>query len=121
MAGLYEFWRDPTVPDPEDPMAWLTTFAVITGPAEPGLDRIHDRQPVVLEKADYAAWLDPGLQDPDEVRALLTPPGDGRFEAWPVSTAVGSGRNNGEQLTLPIDRAELRGVVDPMTGEVIGG
>ena len=28
MAGLYEFWRDPVVTDADDPLAWLTTFAV---------------------------------------------------------------------------------------------
>ena len=32
---------------------------VITGPAEPGLDRIHDRQPLVLEPEEWATWLDP--------------------------------------------------------------
>ena len=48
MAGLYEFWRDPTVSDPDDPLAWLTTFTVVTGPAEPGLDHIHNQQPLVL-------------------------------------------------------------------------
>ena len=57
--GLYEFWRDPAIADPDDPMAWLTTFTVITGPAEPGLDRIHDRQPLVLEPEEWATWLDP--------------------------------------------------------------
>ena len=60
MAGLYEFWRDPTVTDADDPLAWLTTFTVVTGPAEPGLDRIHDRQPLVLEPEEWATWLDPG-------------------------------------------------------------
>ncbi len=118
-AGVFEFWRDRSKAD-DDPDAWLTTYAIVTTAAEPGLDRIHDRQPVVLEKSDFAAWLDPTMNDPDEVRSLLASPGDGRFTGWPVSAAVGSGRNNGEQLTLPIDRAELRGVVDPMTGEVIG-
>ncbi|HNV13068.1 MAG TPA: SOS response-associated peptidase, partial [Dermatophilaceae bacterium] len=58
-AGLYEFWRDPAVPDRDDPLAWLTTFTIITTAAEPGLDRIHDRQPLVLEPDNWAAWLDP--------------------------------------------------------------
>lgn len=118
-AGVFEFWRDRGKAD-DDPDAWLTTYAIITTAAEPGLDRIHDRQPVVLDKPDFAAWLDPAMQDPDEVRALLAAPGEGRFTAWPVSAAVGSGRNNGEQLTLPLAAEELRGVIDPVTGEVIG-
>ena len=44
----------------------------------------------------------------------------GRFDAYPVGTAVNSTRNNGELLLLPLARADLVGVVDPTTGEIIG-
>lgn len=119
-AGLYEFWRDPAVKDPEDPAAWLTTFTIITTAAEPGLDRIHDRQPVVLDRGDWGQWLDPALTDPGEVAALLEPRAAGRFTAYPVSRAVSSNRSNGPQLLEPEDPVNLRGVVDPMTGEILG-
>ena len=120
MAGLYEFWRDPAVTDPDDPLAWLTTFTVITGPAEPGLDRIHDRQPLVLEPEEWATWLDPGTGAAD-VLGLLDPHPPGRFTAYPVPTAVNSTRSNGAQLLDPAPDDELVGVVDPRTGEVVGG
>ena len=64
-AGLYEFWRDPTVADNDDPQAWLTSFTILTTSAEPGLDRIHDRQPLVLDRSEWDAWLDPAVTDPD--------------------------------------------------------
>lgn len=121
MAGLYEFWRDKAIEDPDDPEAWLTTFTIITTDAEPGLDRIHDRQPLILEREDWATWLDPGLKDLDEVAALLNFASPGRFEAYPVSPAVNSNRNNGAHLLDPVGESELEGVVDPMTGEIIGG
>ncbi|MGL5867218.1 MAG: SOS response-associated peptidase [Dermatophilaceae bacterium] len=100
MAGLYEFWRDPAVPDAGDPMAWLATFTVLTGPAEPGLDRVHHRQPVVLDPGSWARWLDPetgaaGILD------LLEPHPPGRFTAYPVSRAVGNVRSHGPQLCDP--------------------
>lgn len=120
MAGLYEFWRDPAVTDADDPLAWLTTFTVITGPAEPGLDRIHDRQPLVLEPGEWATWLDPGTGAADVVGLLERRP-PGRFTAYPVSTAVSSSRSNGPHLLDPAPPEELVGVVDPMTGEVLGG
>ena len=120
MAGLYEFWRDPTVEDADDPLAWLTTFTVVTGTAEPGLDRIHDRQPVVLERDEWARWLDPAT-GADTVLDLLEPRAPGRFEAYPVSRAVSSSRANGPGLLEPLPDSELVGVVDPMTGEVVGG
>lgn len=117
-AGLYEFWRDRTLPD-GDPDAWLVTFTIITTAAEPGLDRIHDRQPVVLDRGDWATWLDPSVTDPVEVRRVLAAQPVGRFEAWPVSTAVSSARSNGPGLIEPLPRAELHGVVDPQTGEIL--
>jgi putative SOS response-associated peptidase YedK len=120
MAGLYEFWRDKAVADPDDPLAWLTTFTIITGPAEPGLDRIHDRQPLVIEPDDWATWLDPDTGAAD-VLGLLEPAPAGRFTAHPVSTAVSSNRSNGAHLIDPVPPDELVGVLDPVTGEVIGG
>ncbi len=120
MAGLYEFWRDPVVESPEDPAAWLVTFTIITTSADPGLDRLHDRQPLVLDREDWARWLDPGTQDARQVEDLLGAHRPGRFEAYPVSTAVNATRNNGPELVEPAPAETLEGVVDPMTGEVLG-
>jgi putative SOS response-associated peptidase YedK len=120
MAALYEFWRDRNVQDNDDPGAWLTTYTIITTDAEPGLDRIHDRQPLVLEREDWADWLDPQQTDLDAVRAHLAFSRPGRFDAYPISSAVNSSRNNGPHLLEPVGRDDLAGVVDPMTGEVIG-
>ena len=119
-AGLYEFWRDRELPDGH-PEAWLTTFTIITTAADPGMDRIHDRQPLVLEPEQWQQWLDPSEQDPDAVRRLLEFAATGRFEAYPVGRGVGATANNGSALLEPAPREELVGVVDPMTGEVIGG
>jgi putative SOS response-associated peptidase YedK len=118
-AGLYEFWRDRTRPD-ADPAAWLVTYTIVTTAAEPGLDRIHDRMPVVLDRDRWAAWLDPDRGDPAEVMALLESPGPGRFAAYPVTNLVSSVRNDGPDLLEPAPPEDLVGVVDPMTGEVVG-
>ena len=119
MAGLYEFWRDKSLAQ-DDPDAWLTTYTIVTTAAESGLDRIHDRQPLVLEREDWDDWLDPAQTDLSSVRAHLEFSQPGRFDAYPVGTAVNSSGNNGEQLLLPLARSDLVGVVDPTTGEIIG-
>lgn len=119
LAGLYDFWRDPGLAA-DDPDAWLATFTIITTAAEPGLDRIHDRQPVVLDRTDWAAWLDPDLTDPDAVAALVRTREPGRFTAYPIGREVGSSAANGPGLLRPLAAAELVGVVDPATGEVLG-
>ncbi|WP_109473180.1 SOS response-associated peptidase [Ornithinimicrobium cavernae] len=119
-AGLYEFWRDREAAE-DDPAAWIVSFTIITTAAEPGLDRVHDRQPVVLERSDWQEWLDPATTDPDAVRALLESPGPGRFEAYPIGTAVNATRNNGPQLLDRLPDEQLVGAVNPATGEVLGG
>ena len=119
-AGLYEFWRDKAIPEADDPAAWLTTFTIITTAAESGLDRIHDRQPMVLPAERWDAWLDPELSDPSAVGELLVPVPAGRFRAYPVSRAVNSSRSNGQRLLDPAPVEELVGVVDPETGEIVG-
>ncbi|MDO5738878.1 MAG: SOS response-associated peptidase [Ornithinimicrobium sp.] len=120
LAGLYEFWKDPATP-PEDPLSWVVSFTIITTAAEPGLDRIHDRQPVALEPASWSDWLDPEVTSEADVLALLEASHvPGRFQARAVSTAVNSSRSNGAALLDPIPREQLVGAVDPVSGEVVG-
>jgi putative SOS response-associated peptidase YedK len=57
--------------------------------------------PMFVERQRYAAWLDPRLDSPDQLRSLLVPAAPGRLEATPVSTAVNNVRNNGPDLVLP--------------------
>ncbi|WP_049578926.1 SOS response-associated peptidase [Streptomyces sp. SBT349] len=125
LAGLYEFWRDSTLPD-DHPRAWWTTCTVVTteaettplpavegegappaaegagAPAPRSLADIHPRMPLALPPERWDAWLDPARTDPDEARALLQPPPPGRFRAFPVSTAVSNVRNNGPELVKQI-------------------
>lgn len=120
LAGLYEFWKDPQA-CAEDPLSWVVSFTIITTAAEPGLDRIHDRQPVALDPQLWSDWLDPALTSPDDVRAVLDAAhAPGRFQAWPVGRGVGSSAATGPQLVEPAPAEELVGVVDPATGEVLG-
>ncbi|CAM5411013.1 hypothetical protein SABIM44S_01765 [Streptomyces abikoensis] len=122
MAGLYEFWRDPTLP-PDHPQAWWATCTVLTTEAEArpfarpegvpapeggprSLAEIHPRMPLVLPPDRWAAWLDPGRTDPEELRGLLAPPPAGSVRAYPVTTAVSDVRNNGPELVKELEAPE---------------
>ncbi len=48
---------------------------------------IHDRMPVILDRADYAKWLDPGTAA-DELKRLLRPAKDDDLVVEPVSQPV---------------------------------
>lgn len=101
MAGLYEIWRDPSR-DRDDDQAFRWTCTIVTTTAEDHLGHIHDRMPMLVEPADYAAWLDPRLSDPDRLNALLVPAAPGKLEAFAVSTAVNDVKNNGAELLDPL-------------------
>ncbi|MFF3729692.1 SOS response-associated peptidase [Streptomyces sp. NPDC002476] len=118
MAGLYEFWRDRTLPD-DHPMAWWATCTVITTEAETTplavapaegpatLAEIHPRMPLMLTPDRWDAWLDPSRTDVEELRALLAPPPGGLMRAYPVATAVSNVRNNGPELLAELAGPEL--------------
>jgi putative SOS response-associated peptidase YedK len=117
LAGVYEFWRDRTLPD-DDPRAWWATCSVITTEAErtplavapaegPGsLSDIHPRMPLMLAPDRWDRWLDPSRTDPDELRELLSPPPGGLMRAYPVTTAVSNVRNNGPELLAELPAPE---------------
>ncbi|MCX5385551.1 SOS response-associated peptidase [Streptomyces sp. NBC_00083] len=117
MAGLYEFWRDRTLPD-DHPSAWWVTCSVLTTEAETGplgvapaegpssLADIHPRMPLMLTRDRWSSWLDPARQDIEEIRGLLAPPPGGLMRAYPVPTAVSNVRNNGPELLTELEGPE---------------
>ncbi|MFF2807494.1 SOS response-associated peptidase [Streptomyces sp. NPDC058000] len=119
MAGLYEFWRDRTLPG-DHPLAWWVTCTVVTTEAETtplagagggegpqSLAEIHPRMPLLLPPDRWNAWLDPARTDPDDLRALLAPPPSGLLRAHPVPTDVSNVRNNGPELVTELDGPEV--------------
>ncbi|MCC2322845.1 SOS response-associated peptidase [Cellulomonas xiejunii] len=98
LAGLYEFWRDPTKAD-DDPDRWLVSVAVVTRAATGAMASIHDRQPLILPADTWSAWLDPAL-GADDARGLLDVPPP-PLTATPVSTRVNTVANNSPDLVEP--------------------
>ena len=101
-AGLYELWRDKAVPD-EDPRAWLWSATIITTTAPDELGEIHDRMPMVIDRASWTDWLDPGNTDVADVQALLAPAASTGLISYPVAQLVNSVRNNGPELIEQAD------------------
>jgi putative SOS response-associated peptidase YedK len=109
MAGIYEFWRDRSLPDDHE-RAWLCTAAIITTDAPDELGRIHDRMPMIIDKSHWADWLDPASNDPADLRALLVPAVSGGLSWHPVSMQVNSVRHNGPELIEPIEPDPAGGI-----------
>jgi putative SOS response-associated peptidase YedK len=90
-AGLWEGWRgaDGTV---------LRSFTIVTTNANTTLRPFHERMPVVLEAADWPAWLGEVADDPTE----LLRPSEAAFRVWRIGTAVNNVRNDSAALLEPV-------------------
>ena len=81
MAGLYETWQGPGGEIVE-------SCSILTRDADAVVRAIHERMPVLLPPAAYAAWLDPEPLEPDALEALLGRPRQDPLHLTPVSTRV---------------------------------
>jgi putative SOS response-associated peptidase YedK len=106
-AGLYETWWDKARSEEPDPSSYLQTCVIITTAAGPDMEPVHDRMPVIIEAADRDRWLDPDVQDADEVTGLLVPSPAGTLARYPVSTEVNNVRHDGPRIILPDHGADV--------------
>lgn len=74
----------------------LHSYTIITGPPNELVAPVHDRMPVVLSRAAWAAWLDPATS-PHQARELLVVPPTTGWSAEPVSPWVNSADHDDPQ------------------------
>jgi putative SOS response-associated peptidase YedK len=91
-AGIWEGWRSP---DGDI----LRTYAIVTTTANAQMSVLHERMPVILEAADWPAWLGEAPGDP---ASPLRPSPEGILRLWPVDKRVGNIRNDGPELLEPL-------------------
>ena len=91
MAGLWEAWRDP------GDGSSLLTFTILTTEANALLAPIHERMPVIIDPADYEAWLAGPAFAP-----LMKPFPADRMTAREVSTWVNSPAHDDPRCEAPL-------------------
>lgn len=90
-AGIWQDWERDGVR--------LTTCAVVTTGAGAAMSRIHDREPVTVERADWPLWLG---EDGKGAAVLMKPSPEGVLAFHRVGTEVNSNRAEGAGLVEPI-------------------
>lgn len=75
-AGFWDNWRSPEGED-------ILSATIIVGPANEWMSAYHDRQPVMLDWRDAAAWM-----RGDNPASLLRQPPEDSLREWVVSTRV---------------------------------
>jgi len=88
LAGVWQRWGD------------IDTVAVVSTEAGPGMAGIHDREPVVLERADWPLWLGEAGHG---AAVLMRASAPGVLAApFRVGVEVNSNRAAGPALILPV-------------------
>jgi len=95
-AGIWERWRDPQSHEAVETCAILTTEAV------PTLRPIHHRMPVILDPADFTAWLSPGAEI-GAIQTLLHQRPAHTFATYTVSTRINSAANDDLSLLAHVE------------------
>ena len=90
MGGLLEFWTGSA--------GEVATFTILTTAANTLMAEIHNRMPVIVRPENYAAWLDPGVNDVNQLHNLITPYPENEMEAYAVSEHLNSPANEGAEL-----------------------
>jgi putative SOS response-associated peptidase YedK len=95
LAGLWENWNKGGKN--------ITSCTIITTSPNEVTEKIHDRMPVILPENKIDMWLDCSLEDSQTLKELLVPYDAASMEAYPVSTAINSAKNEGKELIAPIN------------------
>jgi len=95
-AGLYDHW--------ESGDSGLCTFTIITTSANPKMQKLHDRMPVVLLPDEFEIWLSHSPADPSSLKELCRPLPNDLINLYPVSTKVNNFKNEGPELVKDIGR-----------------
>jgi putative SOS response-associated peptidase YedK len=99
-AGLWEIWHDKE----KDGEAYRSC-TIIMRPAAGGIERLHDRMPVILSDQAYDPWLDPGNQDAALLGRLLEEKALTELEFHPVTREVNSVGHNEPSNLEPVQMA----------------
>ncbi|MEM6925863.1 MAG: SOS response-associated peptidase [Myxococcota bacterium] len=100
MAGLWERWIDAET-DEE-----IRSCTIVTTEGNTLMQPIHDRMPVILPEIHWERWLDPAVQDRDELQEMLIPYDPDRMQERRVSKAVGNVRNQGPDVQGPYEESD---------------
>ena len=94
-AGIWDTWKNPA----NDQI--IRTFSIITVPSSQVLQKLSDRNPVILGSNQWNVWLDTKTQK-QGLRRLLHPYDMRKIDVWPVNSAVNNPNIEDASMLTPI-------------------
>jgi putative SOS response-associated peptidase YedK len=98
-AGLYDVWKDPTTGKE------IHSYTIITTQPNTLVGTVHDRMPVILDKEDEEAWVNPDLTESEHLLPLLKQYPAEHMETWRVGDGAKNPRNDSAELIKPLKEA----------------
>lgn len=95
-AGLWDRWKDPN-------SQWVKSCSILTTIPNALTSAVHNRMPVILDRADYDFWLDPGMTNIEAISVTLKPYDARMMRCYPVSTRVNRVANDDAECSTPIE------------------
>jgi putative SOS response-associated peptidase YedK len=83
IGGIHELWASPNGSE-------IETCAILTTGANGVIAAVHERMPVILEQADFDAWLSPQTGQ-DQVQRLMAPADEDALVLEPIAKVGESG------------------------------
>ena len=95
-AGLWDGWKNAEG-------QWIKTCSILTTVPNAVTATVHDRMPVILDRASYDLWLDPGMQNVAVISELLKPYDARLMRSYPISTRINHVANDDEDCSRHIE------------------
>jgi putative SOS response-associated peptidase YedK len=92
-AGLWERWNGPG--------RTVETCCILTTEANELVRPVHERMPVILDRAYFEQWLDPAEQDAGALAWMLRTYRAEAMRAYPVSPLVNSQKHDDARCLEP--------------------
>lgn len=94
-AGIWDCWTKEEKP--------IESCALITTDANELSRNVHDRMPVMLQRDEGEAWIDPDVEDAKALAGLLRPFAAEAMRYYEVGPAVNSVKNNNPTCLETVD------------------
>jgi len=95
VAGVWSTWHEGS-PDEGK------SFSIMTTAANPFMEKIHDRMPVILRSEQFDDWMSSEIHEPEHIGQFLKPCPPEWLDCVEVSTLVNSVRNNKPEVLEPL-------------------
>ncbi len=92
-AGLWDIW--------EGEGEVVRSCAIIVGEASEAMRPVHERMPVLLDRANWSAWLDPHT-DSVTLQSILNAPSTQAIRYYRVGTRVNNPGNDDADCLMPV-------------------